>query len=134
MKRRIAVVSVMMIAVFGFITIARADVHSSYGLLNGMTHVSSPTYLGKFYPKYWHNGENYQSSFTLSLNKQENGLYMLKTTRYPVHSVGEKHIKFDGYGSGNYKVVITASNGKIFGEYLLYSGDTYDATNVEEAM
>lgn len=134
MKKRIAVVSVFLLALFGFVTIVKADVYSSYGLLLGATHVSDPTNLGKNYPKYWYNGINYQNEFTLSLNKQENGLYILKTTRYPVHQTGEHHIKFDGYGPGSYKVVITASGGNIFAEYLLYSGDTYDATNIEEAM
>lgn len=134
MKKHIVFVSAFLVVVFGFLVVVNADEHSSYGLLFGSTHASDPTYLGKFYPKYWHNGVNYRSSYTLSLSKLENGLYMHKTTRYPEHTIGEKHIKFDGYGSGNYRVIVKASNGSIYGEYLLYSGDTYEATNVDEAI
>ena len=100
MKKSIKALGIIVLTVLCFIVIVKADVHGSYGLLSGVTHISKATYLGKFYPKYWYKGVNYQSSYELSLNKQENGLYMHKSTRYPKHIIGEKYIKFDGYGSG----------------------------------
>lgn len=107
--------------------IVMADVNKSFGLQPNDISASPYNYLGREYPKAWIKFVSGSGNALLVLQKDYG--YIKKTVSERTKNVYanvEYTEHYDKFGSGDYRfIVMNTGSNNIYGEYVLYSSDTY---------